>query len=162
MENIYGINVGSCALGSSEIFQNFPDFIYPVAEWPLEHMSCWMNAHQSREKYPWRLLSSCWLCFQKQMFLDKTLGYFACSPPCHCSWAKPHSTYLRKMARTLLWTLESDFSIPLTNYYFHAWAAFWRTQLTTALCLIFLMILLATIHYCLYLSLSSGFIWKST
>lgn len=74
MENIYGIIVGSCALGSSEIFQNFPDFIYPVVEWPLEHMSCWMNAHQSREKYPWRLLSSCWLCFQSQMFLDKTFG----------------------------------------------------------------------------------------
>lgn len=48
MENIYGIIVGSCALGSSEIFQNFPDFIYPVVEGPLEHMSCWMNVHQSR------------------------------------------------------------------------------------------------------------------
>lgn len=74
MENIYGIDVGSCALGSSEIFQNFPNFIYPVAEWSLEHRSCQMNAHQSREAYPWRLLSSCLLCFQSQMFLDKTFG----------------------------------------------------------------------------------------
>lgn len=64
------------------------------------------------------------------------------------------------MARTPLWTLETDFSIPLTNYDFHAWVVFWRAQLTTAICLIFLMILLTMMHYCLYLSLSSGFIWK--
>lgn len=41
-----------------------------------------MNAHQAREAYPWRLLSSCLLCFQSQMFLDKssrTLGH-NCKP----------------------------------------------------------------------------------
>lgn len=39
---------------------------------------------------------------------------------------------------------------------------FWKAQLTIAMYLIIWMILLEMRHYCLYLNLSSLFIWKST